>query len=299
MPEKIVLAGELQLWTEDFGDPADPDVLLIVGADAQAVGWPDSLCHGLAASGRHVIRYDQRNTGKSTLIDYDKNPYDCHDLARDAVAVLDGYGVDAAHIVGGSMGGLVAQLLGLDHPGRVRSLTLCSTSSRLAGVVPTLRGEASFFSPPPHADYLAHVAQMAAELAASPPATREEFIEARFSAYAPLAGSTEYDMEGCRAVLTHEYDRATNPWHPDASQLAIDAIASVGDLAPRLRALDVPTLVIHGTDDPIIPVEHGRALAETVPGARGLFIEGYGHVCPNAAVIEHLRAAIVGITGGP
>ncbi|MCP9211791.1 alpha/beta fold hydrolase [Streptomyces sp. NEAU-Y11] len=298
MPEKTVKAGELQLWTEDFGDPADPTVLLIVGADAQAVGWPDSLCHGLAASGRHVIRYDHRNTGKSTLIDYDKNPYDCHDLARDALAVLDGYGVDAAHIVGGSMGGFIAQLLALDHPDRVRSLTLVATSSRLAGIVPALSGEASFFSPPPHADYLAHMAQVGAELTASPPATREELIEARFSAYAPLAGSTEFDLEECRAVLTHEYDRATNPWHPDASQHAIHATAAVGDLAPRLRALDVPTLVIHGTDDPIIPVEHGRALAATVPGATGLFVEGYGHVCPNAAVIEQLRAAIVTISGG-
>ncbi|MBL1098619.1 alpha/beta fold hydrolase [Streptomyces coffeae] len=298
MPEKAVRAGELQLWAEDFGNPVDPAVLLIVGADAQSVGWPDSLCHGLATSGRHVIRYDHRNTGKSTLIDYDKSPYDCHDLARDAVAVLDAYGADAAHIVGASMGGLIAQLLGLDHRDRVRSLTLCSTSSALAGVVSALSGEASFFSPPPHAAYLAHAARVSAELTAAPPATRDELIEARFSAYAPLAGRTEYDLEGCRAILTREYDRATNPWHPDASRLAIAATAAVGDLAPRLRTLDVPTLVIHGADDPIIPVEHGRALAETIPGAAGLFIDGYGHVCANAAVIEQLRAAIVDITSG-
>ncbi|MEU8827555.1 alpha/beta fold hydrolase [Streptomyces sp. NPDC048636] len=298
MSETIVRTGELQLWTEDFGDPADPTVLLIVGADAQAVGWPDSLCHGLAASGRHIIRYDHRNTGKSTLIDYDKNPYDCRDLARDAVAVLDAYGVDAAHIVGGSMGGLIAQLLGLDHRERVRSLTLCSTSSSLVGIVPALRGETSSFSPPPHAGYLAHMAEVAAELTASPPATREQLIEARFRAYAPLAGSVHRDLEECRTVLTREYDRATNPWHPDASQLAIDATAAVGDLAPRLRTLDAPTLVIHGTEDPIIPVGHGRALAGSIPGATGLFIEGYGHVCPDATVIERLRAAIVEITGG-
>ncbi|MFD7409945.1 alpha/beta fold hydrolase [Streptomyces sp. NPDC059866] len=296
MPEKIVDAGELKLWTEDFGDPAAPAVLLIVGADAQAVGWPDSLCHGLAADGLHVIRYDHRNTGRSDLVDFEKNPYDCQDLARDAVAVLDAYGIEAAHIVGASMGGFIAQFMALDHRDRVRSLTLVSTSSALAGVVPALTGEPSIFSPPPHAQYLEKAAEVAAELAVNPPATREEFIDARFRMYALVAGTIDYDLEECRRTLTREFDRANDPLRPDPSQSAIAATAAVGDLAPRLRSLDVPTLVIHGTDDPIIPVEHGRALAETIPGAEGLFLDGYGHALPNAAVIERWCTAVTALT---
>ncbi|MBL1083476.1 alpha/beta hydrolase [Streptomyces actinomycinicus] len=298
MPEKIVGAGELKLWTEDFGDPADPAVLLIIGGVAQSIQWPDSLCRGLAASGRHVIRYDHRNTGKSSLVDFEKDPYDCHDLARDALAVLDAYGVDSAHVVGLSMGGYIGMLMALDHRPRMRSLTLISTSSAMAANPSALDGEPLFFSPPPDARYLEQLAAVKAELAAHPPTTREEFIEAKYRIYALVAGTTEYDLEECRRTMAREFDRANDPVHPDATASAIAATAAEGDLAPRLRSLDIPTLVIHGADDPIVPLEHGRALVENIPGAQGLFIEGYGHALMNAAVIEQWRAALTAFTGG-
>ncbi|WP_435241704.1 alpha/beta fold hydrolase [Streptomyces cucumeris] len=297
MSEKIVDAGELKLWSEDFGDPAAPAVLLITGGNAQAIGWPDSLCHGLAADGRYVIRYDHRNTGKSSLVDLDKAPYDCHDLARDAVAVLDAYGVDTAHVVGLSLGGLVAQLMALDHRPRVSSLTLVSTSSALAANPSALTGRPLFFTPPPHPRFLEQLAALNTELTATPPTTREALIEARFRMYAFVAGTTEYDLGECRRTLTREFDRAIDPMRPDPSGPVLTATAAMGDLAPRLRTLDVPTLVIHGVDDPIVPVEHGRALAETIPGAQSLFLGGYGHALPNAAVVERWREVMAHFTG--
>ncbi|MFF5477694.1 alpha/beta fold hydrolase [Streptomyces sp. NPDC012935] len=293
MTEKPVPSGDLELWTEAFGDPSDPVLLLIIGADSQCLGWPDSMCEGLAAGGRYVIRYDHRNSGKSSLVDFEKEPYDCADLARDAVAVLDAYGVGRAHVAGASMGGFIGQLLALDHRERVRSLTLISTSSALGGVIRGLSGEDTYFSPPPHADYLAEVHRLQTRLAQSPPSTREEAIEARVQSYLLLRGSLHYDEDACRRTLTREYDRARVPGHTDTSPLAVGASFPIGDLGPRLRDLDVPTLVLHGTDDPIVPVEHGRALADCIPGADYIELEGYGHAAPDDAVIETWSAVIL------
>ncbi|MFF5477704.1 alpha/beta fold hydrolase [Streptomyces sp. NPDC012935] len=298
MSEKIIDAGDLKLWTEDFGNPADPAVLLIMGGVAQGIQWPESLCEGLAASGRHVIRYDHRNTGKSTLVDFEKDPYDCHDLARDALAILDAYGVESAHIVGISMGGYIGMLMALDHRSRLRSLTLLSTSSAMAAHPSALLGDPLYFSPLPDPRFLEQNAAGLAELAANPPTTREEFIEAKFRLFSISVGTTEYDLEELRRVLTREFDRANDPFHPDATALAISATAHEGDLAPRLGSLDVPTLVIHGVADPVVPVEHGEALVENIPGAQGVFIDGFGHVAMNATVIERLRAAMTDFTGG-
>src|SRR5215475_6723087 len=112
----------MRLWTERFGDPADPAVLLIMGTSAQAIGWPDELVEILAAGGRQVIRFDHRDTGQSDCVDFAAAPYTIGDMARDALAVLDGHQVTSAHIVGASLGGRIAQLLAVHFPGRVRTL---------------------------------------------------------------------------------------------------------------------------------------------------------------------------------
>src|SRR5436190_11031502 len=122
MAEKTVQANGVEIWTEDFGDPADPTILLIMGAGGQAILWPDPLCTSLVAGGRHVIRYDNRDVGQTTShADFSAHPYTIGDMAADAVAVLDAYGVERAHIVGASMGGMIAQTVALEHPGRVLS----------------------------------------------------------------------------------------------------------------------------------------------------------------------------------
>ncbi|MFF5477696.1 alpha/beta fold hydrolase [Streptomyces sp. NPDC012935] len=298
MSERFVKAGELELWTESFGDPDDPTALLIVGADAQGIGWPDSLCHGLADNGRHVIRYDHRNTGRSSLVDFDEHPYDFGDLARDAVAVLDGYGVAAAHVVGISMGGIVSQVLALDHADRVLSLTLMSTSSALTGVLAAMAGQPSNFTPPPHHGYLENLARLSAEVEQHPPTTREEVIDVRLRAYVLAAGSstTETEVADCRRTLAAEFDRAGDPLRPDISPRIFLNSASLGDLAPRLSTLDVPALVVHGVEDPLIPVEHGQALARAIPGAVFVGVQGAGHTCVPPSGIDQWTEAILDIS---
>ena len=140
----FVTSGKLRLWVERIGDPADPAVLLIAGAEAQGIGWPSVLVDRLVAGGLQVIRYDHRDTGESDSVDFDESPYSMVDLVEDAVAVLDGLDIESAHVVGASMGGVIAQWLAATHPDRVLTLTLMST---------TAPGRRDL--PPPDASFLA------------------------------------------------------------------------------------------------------------------------------------------------
>jgi pimeloyl-ACP methyl ester carboxylesterase len=126
--EQFVDSSGLQIWTERFGHPADPAVLLIMGTSAQSIGWPDELVEALVRGHRQVIRYDHRDTGQSEVVDFARHPYTLTDLAADALAVLDGRQIDAAHIAGASLGGGIAQLLAVHHPARVLSLNALMTS---------------------------------------------------------------------------------------------------------------------------------------------------------------------------
>jgi pimeloyl-ACP methyl ester carboxylesterase len=129
MAERRVVSGEVELWSEDFGEPRGPTLLLVMGANASGVSWPEELIALLVAGGHHVIRYDHRDTGRSTCRDFTQHPYSVTDLARDAVSVLDGHGVRRAHIVGMSMGGTLGQVLALDHRERLRTLTVMCTAA--------------------------------------------------------------------------------------------------------------------------------------------------------------------------
>jgi len=294
MAEKMVSVGELELWTEDFGDAADPALLLIMGASAPAIHYEESFCRDLAARGHHVIRFDQRDIGKSTPVDWEKSPYDCRDLARDALAVLDAYGIASAHVMGASMGGLIVQFLALYHRERVRSATMMSTSSALPGVVQRLAGEPSFFDPPPFASFVEGTAALGEELAAQPPTTRDAAVDAQFRMFLLCTGPVR-DEARLRELAAEGYDRAVAPGRPDSHPLAVGA--SGEDLAPRLRELDLPVLVIHGSHDPLVPVEHGRRLAETIPGSELLIVQGYGHLSPTREIWAQVTDAIAEHTG--
>ncbi|MGV9455071.1 alpha/beta fold hydrolase [Streptomyces sp. NPDC003635] len=294
MTEKMVDVGEVQLWTEAFGDPADPALLMIMGASAPVIHYEERFCQDLASRGHYVIRFDQRDIGKSTPVDWEQHPYDCRDLARDAVAVLDAYGIDSAHVLGASMGGLIGQFLALDHRHRVRSATLMSTSSALPFVLSALAGEPSRFDPPPFPSFLDGLRALGEDLAANPPTTRDEVIDAQFRSFLLCAGSVR-DEARLRELTVEGYDRAVVPGRPDHHPLAVGA--SGDDLAPRLRELDLPVLVIHGSEDPLVPVEHGRRLADTIPGAELLVLEGYGHLAPSREVWTQVSDAIAELTG--
>jgi pimeloyl-ACP methyl ester carboxylesterase len=290
VPERIVRANGIEIWCEDFGSPASPALLLVMGASAQGILWPEDFCGELASAGLHVIRYDNRDTGMSTCFDFAAAPYTLSDMARDAVGVLDAFGVARAHVAGASMGGMIGQTLALEYPARVRTLTTIMSTPFGASVQQSMAPGAS-------GELAAHprlLAAMAAQLA-KPPRTHDERIESAVALWRALAGSGEpFDEAEVRRREARVLARARNI---DASQNHGLAIARSPDRLEALRGLRIPTLVFHGDDDPILPLAHGRLTAEAIPGARFVVIPGMGHDLPPKArarlaqeLLAHVRA---------
>jgi pimeloyl-ACP methyl ester carboxylesterase len=261
MTEKVVASGDAVICTEAFGEPDHPAVLMIMGAMASMLWWPDGLCARLARRGRFVIRYDNRDTGRSTAYEPGAPPYTVDDLVDDAAAVLDGYGIDRAHLVGMSMGGAIAQLVAHEHSARVASVTAISTSS-VDGSDPDLPGA--------DPEYLEHAAAFEDLDWSDTQALAELLVrDAR-----QIAGTRHrFDEAAARDLVKRDLRRAVNP-----QSLVNHGILSEGEGRPdSLASIDAPFLVIHGTDDPVLPYAHGVALADAVPGARLVTIEGGGH----------------------
>ena len=231
---------------------------MIMGAMASMLWWPAELCAGLARSGRFVIRYDNRDTGRSTSYEPGKPPYTSDDLVDDAVAVLDGYGIERAHIVGMSMGGALAQVVAL-HPARVATVTAISTTKLdrdpdLPGADPEYLEHAAAFERLDWAD-----TQALAELLVLDARSR------RVAAPVRRGGRTR--VRGARPAPHDQPGEPRQPRHADRGE----------DRQGRLEEIEAPFLVIHGTDDPLMPYAHGVALARAVPGARLVTIDGGGH----------------------
>jgi pimeloyl-ACP methyl ester carboxylesterase len=264
----------VEIEYETVGDPNGRPLLLVQGLGAQLTSVEDGLCQELASRGFLVIRYDNRDAGLSTWFD-DARPvnltgiwagdhaslaYTLEDMADDAVAVLDAVGVEAAHVVGISLGGMIAQLLATRHPARVRSLaSIMSTTGDRAVGQPT--GEA------------------ASVLVASMPRDRERFLEqAVANARAISAGSAyPFDAEAVRRGAARNYDRA---YHPKGTGRQFAAILAAGDRTAALGQVRVPTLVVHGEEDQVIGVSGGAATAAAIPGARLVRVPGLGHELP-------------------
>jgi pimeloyl-ACP methyl ester carboxylesterase len=286
MTERTIRANGIEIWCEDFGDPRDPALLLVMGAGGQGILWPDEFCQSLAGSGRRVIRYDNRDTGQSTCLDFAQSPYDLSDMARDAIGVLDAFGIARAHVAGASMGGMIGQTLAIEHSGRLRSLTSIMSSPAGAGIMRAIMGGGTAALPGPAPEV---IEVMQASLA-NPPRTPAQRIEASVRMWRALAGSGEpFDEAAVREREARVLARAKNP---DAAQNHQLAIGSSPDRDELLRKVTVPTLVIHGSDDPILPLPHGRATADAIPGARFLVIEGMGHDIPARAQKEIARAIL-------
>jgi pimeloyl-ACP methyl ester carboxylesterase len=256
-----VQVNGVDLCVETFGSPTDPAILLVMGAGASMDWWQDDFCARLAAGPRYVIRYDHRDTGGSTSYPPGEPGYTGDDLVADAAALLAVLGVRRAHVVGQSMGGALAQLLALDHPECVASLTLVATSP--AGPDPDL---------PPMSDE----AQAAFAAIVEPDwADRAAVIEYLTEQWRATASpSRPFDAEGTRGLCARVVDRTTNI---ESSMKNSYAAEGSDRWRERLGGLDVPTLVVHGTEDPLFPLGHGVALAREIPGAELLTLEGGGH----------------------
>ncbi|MGF1662672.1 MAG: alpha/beta fold hydrolase [Kineosporiaceae bacterium] len=272
----------VQLCVQTLGTAGAPALLLIAGATWSMDWWDDDLCRHLVERGRRVVRYDQRDTGQSTSWPPGAPGYTGADLVTDALAVLDALGIDRAHVVGLSMGGGVAQRLALEHRERLATLTLISTTpidpgiQDLPGMAPELQ------------------AVSGAERAEPDWSDREAAIDAIVDGERPYAGPGMFDEERVRAIATRVFNRT----HRLASSLTNHFLLDDdGAPRPRLSRLgDLPTLVLHGTADPLFPIAHGRALAQAIPGAHLIELDGVGHQLPPPSTWDLVVGAVVDLT---
>jgi pimeloyl-ACP methyl ester carboxylesterase len=276
-PPQIARANGIEICYEIFGDAAAEPMLLIMGLGAQMIHWDDDFCWQLAARGFRVIRFDNRDIGKSskmtggkriTLAEFLKMrflkipvsaPYKLRDMADDTIGLMDVLGIESAHVVGLSMGGMIAQELAISFPQRMRSLTSIMATTGNPKVPPPTR-EAS------------------AVLMAPPPATKEEYLVRFAQTWKILrVGSFPQDeaLDPSRAERT--YARGLNPAGVGRQ---LRAILASGSRKQRLASVKAPTLVIHGTVDPLVHPEGGRDTAASIPGAKLLMVEGMGHALP-------------------
>jgi pimeloyl-ACP methyl ester carboxylesterase len=273
----MIEANGVGLCTESFGDPADAPILLVMGVGGSMLWWEEGFCRLLADGGRFVIRYDHRDTGRSVTYDVGAPGYTGADLVGDAVGVLDAYGVPAAHVVGVSAGGAFAQLLALDFAGRVLSLVLISTSAATPGDR-ELPGSTEAFSR----------FVTSATVDWSDAGSVIEYLVGYSRVLA--GGQRRFDEAAVRELVRRDVERAHNFAATQNHSLLPDEERS----HEPLSSIVAPTLVIHGTADPMFPLEHGQALADEIPGARLLLLEGAGHGVERAdwdtiarAILEH------------
>lgn len=264
MTEKMIDSNGALLCAESFGSPNDPPILLIMGAMASMIWWDEAFCRRLADKGRYVIRYDNRDVGRSTAYPPGELHYSVKDMTDDAMEVLNGYGLERAHLVGMSLGGMIAQLAAVIHPQRVSTLTMMMSSL--------------------YAPYEEEL-----------PSIDERILQYHANSaqldWSDEAAVTRYLAEGWRLLggSSHPFDEQR------AMKLAADEVKRANSLLSmfnhallqnepaydiQLDEIKAPALVIHGTEDPVLPYAHGLALARSIPGASLLTLEGTGHEIP-------------------
>lgn len=292
MPRTAVATG-IEIEYETFGSPSNPTVLLVSGFTAQMLMWPAEFCRIIADAGYHVVRFDNRDCGLSTKLDgceVDTDgvihaalmedpvpavPYNLSHMAADAVGLLDALGVERAHVVGGSMGGMIVQIMAIEHPSRVASLTSVMSNS----------GEPEYGQPTPEA--------MEA-LVATPPSSRDEYIESS-DTWMVWQSKKHRDPVRNRKEAAIAFDRS---FYPEGAPRQLAAIYASGRRTEGLQNLKVPTLVIHGTDDTLIAPSGGIRAAELIPNARLELIDDMGHDLPpplwpriTSAIVSHIASS--------
>jgi pimeloyl-ACP methyl ester carboxylesterase len=287
------------LCCETFGTPGDPPLLLVMGLGMQMIGWPDELCSELAGQGFHVVRFDNRDSGRSTSVGgkppglpqlatrrrFAATQYTLADMADDAAGLLEGLDLAPAHVIGASLGGMIAQTLAVRHPESVRTLTsiMSMTGSRRKGQ-PALG--------------------MYRMLLARAPRDREAFIERMVTVFEAIGSpGFESDEARTRDQAARSYDRGINP---AGSARQLGAILKSGDRTRQLRTISAPTLVVHGTADRLVRPSGGKATAAAIPGADLIMVEGMGHDLPAGAwprflpeIVERARRHDTALQGAP
>jgi pimeloyl-ACP methyl ester carboxylesterase len=292
------IGGGITLCYERFGNESDPPLVLIMGLGTQMIGWPDEFCEQLAGRGFHVVRFDNRDIGRSThihgrpptpreLLTRKINPvlYDLGDMAGDTAGLIRALELGPAHVAGASMGGMIAQTLAARHPDSVRSLTsiMSNTGNRW-------KGQPAF--------------GIYRYLLKKAPDEREASIEHTTRVFEAIGSrGLPFDKDRVRDMVTRSYDRGHDPAGPGRQ---LGAIIASGDRTAELRTIRVPTLVIHGSKDRMVARSGGVATAKAIPGARLMTVEGMGHDLPEAAwpqlvdaIAGHAQAADRATAGTP
>src|SRR4051794_12713404 len=259
----IALNGNCEIYYEAFGDPAHPTLLMINGLGSQCINYHEDWCAMFVDRGLRVIRYDNRDVGLSTKFDdaprgASGEAYTISDMAADGIAVLDAVGVERAHVMGLSRGGMIVQVMAIEHPDRLLSMT--SVMSRT--------GEP---------DYGGSTPEALALLTGPPPADPQAAVDRHVEGIRVWGSPAYFDEERCRRDAQRAGDRG---FHPSGTGRQFLAIAAAPQRADRLREVSVPTLVMHGDRDTLIDISGGRRTAELIPGARFEAIEGMGHDYP-------------------
>jgi pimeloyl-ACP methyl ester carboxylesterase len=283
--EKTSKVGEVELIYDTFGNPSHPPMLLIMGLGAQMIRWDDAFCKAIAAQGRWVIRFDNRDVGLSTkchqagipdvmsLIQGQKVdvPYTLKEMAHDAVGLLDTLGIEAADVVGVSMGGMIAQTMAIHYPNRVRTLTSIMSST----------GNPDLPQSTPEAMEV---------LLAPPVSNRNDYVTSQLKAAKVLHGP-KYPLneDYVRNYSERSYDRC---YDPTGFARQLGAILGSGSRNEALANVKIPTLVIHGDVDPLVPVAGGKDTAKSIPDAKLLIIEGMGHSFPTEVVPQILQSIL-------
>ena len=288
---RAALSGGIELEFETLGSPDDPTLLLIGGFTSQLISWDDGFCQQLASGGRYVIRFDNRDAGLSTTLDgvevdagavmsaaladqpLPPVPYTLSDMAADAVGLLDHLGVERAHVLGASMGGMIAQTVAIEHGSRVVSLISVMSTT----------GEPGYGTPSPEA---------LAVLLTPPPTDRAAFI-ASAAATAVWSSRRWFDVARMEDLYGRSFDRR---FYPEGAPRQLAAIYASGPRADTLPTVTAPTLVIHGLDDTLITPSGGQRTAELIPGAGLLMVADMGHDLP-PALWPFVVPAILGFTG--
>lgn len=274
-------ANGIELEYEEFGDPAAPAFLLVMGLANQLVGWPEEFCQRLAETGRRVIRFDNRDVGLSTRMDHlgrpnvwpmipryalglpVSPPYSLGDMAADAAGLLDALGIEQADVAGASMGGMITQLLAIEHPHKVRSFTSIFSTT----------GSRRLPWPKPWA---------LRAILRTPPTEREARVEFGVKLYRTLhgTGGLPYEADLIRERITRSWER-----NPDStgSVRQFTAVLAATDRTRQLQQVRIPAAVVHGNNDPLVHIGHGRATAKALPDAKLTVIDGLGHGLPRAA----------------